>query len=101
MEKRTIVASAVNGDKRELIGSEEVDKPTNVEEAFRIYGSEEKLLTYAWKSYVIEVQARLRNGGIKSGDRGLARSIDKAITFAKANPDSEVAKVARRLGLIS
>ena len=93
METVTITANENVNGKRVHAGQRDELKPATVKEAVEVYGSEAKLLKYAWKSYVIEMQAFLRNGG----DSKTAK-VKKILAKIAAEPDGELAQLAKRLG---
>ena len=93
METVTITASENVNGKRVLAGQRDEFKPTTVKEAVEVYGSEADLLKRAWKSYVIEVQTQLRPGGDSK-----TASAKKLIAKIEAEPDSELAQLAKRYG---
>ena len=94
METVTITASENVNGKRVHAGQRDELKPSTIKEAVEVYGSEDDLLKYAWKSYVIEVQAQLRNGG----DSKTAK-VKKFLAKVAADPNGEIAQLAKRLGL--
>ena len=94
MQTVTIKASnRVNG-KNVLAGQREEIKPDNIMEALEVYGSEAVLLEKAWQSHVIDVQASIRNGG----DSKTAK-VKRLLAKIEAEPDGELAQLAKRLGI--
>ena len=96
METITIKAFVVlNGEK---VASGETDefKPVNIADAIEVYGTEEKFLKLAWESHVIKIQASLRNGG--DSKRITRKEADQLVAKIKADPDGELAQLAKRLG---
>lgn len=92
MEKVIIKASnRVNG-KNVPAGEMEVNKPLTVAEAVREFG-EDGVLDRFWRSRVIEVQALIRGGG----DSKTAQ-VKRLLAKIEAEPDGELAQLAKRLG---
>ena len=94
---KTVIIKASNrvGGKNVPAGEREEFQPETLDEAIEVYGSEAELLKKAWQSHVIDVQAAIRNG---SGDSKTAK-VKKLLAKIEAEPDGELAQLARRLGL--
>ena len=100
MEKVMIEASEfevqADGTKKKVRLGEQADlKPTTVEEAVEKYGSESRLLSLAWKSYVIEVQSGMRLNG-----DGRATKIKRLLAKIESGIDPELTALARKYGYI-
>lgn len=93
METVLITSSNVVSGKKVHAGQRDEMKPSTIDEAIQVYGSEAALLKHAWKSYVIEVQAQLRNGG----DSRTAQ-VKRLLAKIEAEPNGELAQLARRVG---
>lgn len=80
------------GKEKKLAGVREVEMPETTAEAVKKFG-EEETMGYITSSYTIEIQRQIRAGTTMSAAKQLA-----AIqAFAKANPDSDVAKTLAAL----
>ena len=95
MKPATITASDIIDGKKVPAGQRDEMQPESLEEAMEIYGGEAAFLKKAWKSYVIEVQASLRNGG----DSKTAK-VKRLLAKIEAEPDGELAQLAKRLGFL-
>ena len=85
-------SNRVNG-KNVLAGQRDEFQPETIAEAIEVYGNEATLLLKAWQSHVIDVQASIRNGG----DSKTAK-MKRLFAKIEAEPDSELAQLAKRLG---
>ena len=85
-------SNRING-KNVFAGEREEFMPETLEEAIKVYGDEATLLQKAWQSHVIDVQASIRNGG----DSKTAK-VKRLLAKIEAEPDGELAQLARRLG---
>lgn len=99
MKRVTIEAYNGIGKDKKLAGKREVDQPETLQEAVALEKSqgeekpEESVLEYYWSSKTIEIQRQIRAGTTMSAKAQLA-----AIqAYAKANPDSDVAKTLAAL----
>lgn len=93
MKKLEVVAYNGTGKEKVLAGKRVVDFPENLEEAKVKWPDEEEILEYIKASYVIEIQRQIRSGTTMSAKQVLAQ----LQAFAKANPDSDVAKTLKSL----
>ena len=92
MKKVVIEAFNGIGKEKKLAGKREVDMPETPEEAVKLFGVEDTM-DYIRASYTIEIQRQIRAGTTMSAKAQLA-----AIqAFARANPDSDVAKTLAAL----
>lgn len=92
MKKLEVVAYNGTGKEKVLAGKREVDFPETVAEALTKW-PEDEILEYIKASYVIEIQRQIRSGTTMSAKQVLAQ----LQAFAKANPDSDVAKTLKSL----
>lgn len=92
MKKVTITAYNGIGKDKKLAGSREVDMPETTAEAVKLFG-EEETLDHITSSYTIEVQRQIRAGTTMSAKAQLAA----LEAYAKANPESDVAKTLEAL----
>ena len=100
MEKVMIKASEfeaqADGTKKKVHLGEQADlKPTTIEEAVEKYGSNSRLLSLAWKSYVIEVQSGMRLNG-----DGRAAKIKRLLAKIESGIDPELTALAKKYGYI-
>lgn len=97
MKKITIKASVRENGKSVPVGEKVEDYPETLDEAIEFYGSETALLTKAWQTHVIDVQASLRRGG--NGQTNLVKRLLEQIASGTAKP--EVMEIARKHGLVA
>lgn len=94
MKRSKIEAYNGIGKDKKLAGVREVDEPETLQECVDIEKADDEenpeisVRDYYWSSKVIEIQRQIRAGTTMSAKAQLA----KLLAFAKANPDSEVAK---------
>ena len=99
MKKVEIEAYNGIGKAKKLAGKRVVDMPETPEEAVQLFGKgDEKLgleetMDYIRSSYTIEVQRQIRAGTTMSAKQQLAA----VQAYARANPESEVAKTLKAL----
>jgi hypothetical protein len=92
MKKVVIEAFNGIGKEKKLAGKREVDMPETPEEAVKLFGVEDTM-DYIRASFTIEIQRQIRAGTTMSAKAQLA-----AIqAYARANPDSDVAKTLAAL----
>lgn len=56
---KTVTITATMGNKKL---KKEAKQPETLKEALEVYGSEDRLLSLAWRSHVIDVQRGMREG---------------------------------------
>lgn len=99
MKKVVIEAFTGIGKEKKPAGKREVDMPETPEEAIKLFGKGddklglEETMDYIRSSYTIEVQRQIRAGTTMSAKQQLAA----VQAYARANPDSEVAKTLKAL----
>lgn len=92
MKKVVIEAFNGIGKEKKLAGKREVDMPETPDEALKLFGMEDTM-DYIRASYTIEIQRQIRAGTTMTAKAQLA-----AIqAFARANPESDVAKTLAAL----
>ena len=96
-----IVLDKDTGEKFDC-GAFELQQPENIEEARKLYGTDEKFLAYAFASYKIRKQhVKRQTSGLKKQARLTASKVDKAIALATAEGDEDTLKALRKAGLLT
>lgn len=88
MQKVTIKAYNGKGESKEFAGEKEVNRPTTVDEAVEMFGSE-RVLKGFWASEAIHVQNQIRTGTGHSPRAKLNTLVEEA-RRQKATGDSRV-----------